>query len=78
MSKNDTIGDLKVRIGEVLGISTQEFIIKRNPVARELKNLKDKLLQAGVSSGSLIKVELGKPHDSDKFELRIMELTILP
>lgn len=77
MSKNDTIGDLKIRIGEMLNIPSNEFIIKRNPVARELKNLKDKLLSAGVGTGSLIKVEIGTPHDEDLFELKIYEVALL-
>ena len=39
-----------------------EFVVKRNMVQREFKNMNSRLVELGLNSGALIKVEKGKPH----------------
>lgn len=49
-------------MSELTGLSTSEFILKRNMVQREYKQMTSKLSELGLNSGALIKVQLGKPH----------------
>lgn len=76
MSKQDTLLDLKKRVGEQFGLNTNEFVLKRYNIQREFKNLNSKLYEFGLTSGALIKVERGKPHQDGVFELSIVEVRL--
>jgi hypothetical protein len=62
MSRQDTLLDLKKRVAEEFGLSTNEFVLKRYNIQREFKNLNSKLFEFGLTNGALVKVEKGKPH----------------
>ena len=62
MRKQDTLLELKKRVAEQIGLSPSEFVLKRYNIQREFKNLNSKLVELGLNTGALIKVEKGKPH----------------
>jgi hypothetical protein len=62
MKKSNTLLELKQTIGEKLGLGINEFVVKRNNIHRELKNMSAKLLELGLYNGCLVKVEKGTPH----------------
>jgi hypothetical protein len=49
-------------VSEAVGLQPNEFVLKRYNIQREFKNLNSKLIELGLNTGSLLKVELGKPH----------------
>lgn len=62
MRKDNTLLDLKQRISEIIHLNVNDFVVKRNMVQREFKNMNSKLFELGLNSGALLKVEKGKPH----------------
>ncbi|CDW83714.1 ubiquitin carboxyl-terminal hydrolase family protein [Stylonychia lemnae] len=77
MKKSNTLLELKQRISELIGLSTSEFVLKKYRQQREFKNLNSTLVQLGLQSGSLVKVEKGKPHQDGLFELSILDIQLL-
>ncbi len=72
ISKNSTLADFKLKVAELLNLPNDQFLLKRNGVNRELKDSKRTLLQLGLNSGALIKVELGTPHNEGVFDLKVL------
>jgi Fe2+ transport system protein FeoA len=62
MRKDNTLLDLKKKVSELVNLNVNEFVLKRNMVQREFKNMNSKLMELGLNNGALIKVEKGKPH----------------
>ena len=62
MKKNSTLLELKQRVSFEIGLQPNEFVLKRYMVAREFKNLNSKLIELGLNTGALVKVERGTPH----------------
>lgn len=62
MKKSSTLLELKLKVSELTGLSTNEFILKRNAQSRELKDLKATLSSLGLYSGALVVVVKGTPH----------------
>lgn len=62
MKKSNTLLELKQRIGELLNMNPSDFVLKRYRQQREFKNLNSTLVELGLTSGALIKVEKGTPH----------------
>jgi Fe2+ transport system protein FeoA len=62
MRKDNTLLELKQRIAEFINMNPSEFVLKRNMVQREFKNLASKLSELGLNSGAVLKVERGRPH----------------
>ena len=52
-----------------MNIPKNEFKLFRNGVRKELKNVNQKLIEFGVNSEALIKVEKGQPHEDGVVEL---------
>jgi hypothetical protein len=77
MRKDNTLLDLKKRVSELIGLSINEFVLKRNMVQREFKNMTSKLIELGLNTGALIKVEKGKPHQDGVYEINIMEIALI-
>lgn len=62
MKKSSTLLELKQKVADLLKLNQNEFVLKRSIMNKELKNMKQNLMELGLTSGCLIKVEKGKPH----------------
>ena len=62
MKKYSTLLELKQRVSQEVGIPPNEFVLKRYNIPKEFKNLNSKLIELGLNSGALVKVEKGTPH----------------
>ena len=60
--KDNTLGELKQIVSDLIKVPTAEFVLKRYMVQREFKNMSAKLSELGLTNGNLIKIEKGKPH----------------
>lgn len=62
MRKDNTLLELKQKIGELVDLNPGDFVLKRYLVHKEYKNMSAKLSELGLSNGNLIKIERGTPH----------------
>jgi Fe2+ transport system protein FeoA len=69
--KDNTLSELKQIVSDLIKVPSAEFVLKRNMVQREFKNMSAKLSELGLSNGNLIKVEKGKPHQDGVYEVKI-------
>jgi len=69
--KDNTLLELKQRVGELFGLNTSEFVLKRYLNHRELKNMSAKLAELGITNQSVIKVERGRPHQDGVYEVNV-------
>jgi ubiquitin carboxyl-terminal hydrolase 47 len=73
---NKTLQDLKEAIASKLGLSIDEFIIKRSSAnGAEIKETSLKLAQANFMNGSYIFVEKGKPTRPDEYRIIFFQAT---
>ena len=59
MRKDNTLLELKQRVGDILKVEPSEFVVKRYRIQREFKNMGSKLSELGLTSGNLLMVEFG-------------------
>ena len=45
-------------------------------MAREFKNLNSKLIELGLNTGALLKVERGTPHQDGVFDIKIAKVDL--
>ena len=69
IKKDQTLDTLKNKISKKLGIKSDEFNVKRQNVVKEFKDLSLTMVNLGITSGALLKIERGKPHIEGKYEL---------
>eukprot|EP00347_Sterkiella_histriomuscorum_P024007 403332628 len=75
--KNDTLSDLKIKIGEQLGLNPTELIVRRPNNNIELKNLQWKLQDYNMADQDKLKIEMGKPQVEGTTSIDIYEIKFL-
>lgn len=71
INRAKTLGDLKKKIGAEIGLTSDEFNIKRQGVVTVMKDTSLTLLQLGLTNKAIIKVERGSQHEEGVYDIQI-------
>ena len=77
INKNKTLKELKIKIGEVLDITAEDFTLKRKFVVKELKELSLKLVELGLTDGAMLEATRGSQHVEGFYDLKVNFARIL-
>ena len=75
--KDNTLLELKQKVGELYNLNPSDFVLKRYLNHRELKNMSAKLAELGITNQNIIKVERGRPHQDGVYEVNIHQVSII-